>query len=438
MPTNYRRTNVTSSWTTAAKIVGGYQEAYDIDNNGIEISSIGMFSDLDALVDRVLSDPITYNNRSQYNIILIDDEFMTYDTILKLPNGNYFLNGIIRGIYDTIPANHANGSPLYFLDFMMPVENKPMCPLGTTSTESLGVSASTRKQDQDFDELTAITYTTRQRGQAPSIMANLTWNCDRGTETVFNYHNNLYAIGGDLVFNFLQRDKFKTQRAIISQKEDTLNGQKINASYTTQSSIKLVQEEGLTSEMRQQLYQGVETIYYRWTNFCKDVGAYLRVINQIKINVATYDTKLGIYSYSTYVKDATYRIPEIAGICTNVNDVITYGNSIVDVFDLDNVYVPQTPYNIRTAIPYVHCPIIAIGEPDSSGVLGQDGVTYRLTGEAYRVDGFDKNTGGVLGHRMDIDDGFVYAISFNDAINNTTSYYTHSGGQEVPFTPFGT
>ena len=59
---------------------------------------------------------------------------------------------------------------------------------GSNSPEQLEVTSATISKDQSFDPTKVTNLTTRRRSESPSIMDNLQFNVDRGTETVYQYN----------------------------------------------------------------------------------------------------------------------------------------------------------------------------------------------------------------------------------------------------------
>jgi hypothetical protein len=49
------------------------------------------------------------------NLLVIDDEWMSWTTVTDNGDGTYTIGGIVRGIFDTIPADHLLGSRVFFI-----------------------------------------------------------------------------------------------------------------------------------------------------------------------------------------------------------------------------------------------------------------------------------------------------------------------------------
>ncbi len=43
-------------------------------------------------------------------MLLVDGELMTWKTVTSNPGGMVNIGGIVRGVFDTLPADHAQGA----------------------------------------------------------------------------------------------------------------------------------------------------------------------------------------------------------------------------------------------------------------------------------------------------------------------------------------
>ena len=216
---NYVKSAKTSSWSTVGKSIYIYSELYGEDKTGFEIKPLGVngSSLLDDKIKTINNDPYTYNNDSGLNLLIIDDEIMSYDSIVRLPNGDYQIMGVIRGIFDTIPAEHSANSSVFFLDYMLNVNGtKPVCNKGETTVEQLELTAETIDTAQDFDLNKIESFPTTRRSEQPNIMANLQYASDMGSLTEYKY-NQTGTLSYDILFKFNPRNKFNTFSKILSQ-----------------------------------------------------------------------------------------------------------------------------------------------------------------------------------------------------------------------------
>ena len=103
-------------WSTIGRLTFGCLKEFTIDDVGMEFSILGTGGRelMDAKIEKMEKYPTTYTNVSGLNLVVIDDEWMSYDSIDKLANGHYKIRGVIRGIFDTIPEQHTAESIMYF------------------------------------------------------------------------------------------------------------------------------------------------------------------------------------------------------------------------------------------------------------------------------------------------------------------------------------
>lgn len=57
------------------------------------------------------------------NVLLIDQELMTFDTVVDNLNGTYTISNLRRGALDTVPAAHANNAPVLFISYGLGLVN---------------------------------------------------------------------------------------------------------------------------------------------------------------------------------------------------------------------------------------------------------------------------------------------------------------------------
>lgn len=103
---NYQETYDSAAFTPAGFLGAAYGLTAAIDDVGIEVRYL-------AGADSLAS--ITLAQRLEgVNMLLIDNELMTFSTVTSLGNGAYRISGIVRGVLDTVPATHASGAQVWF------------------------------------------------------------------------------------------------------------------------------------------------------------------------------------------------------------------------------------------------------------------------------------------------------------------------------------
>lgn len=437
----YTRTAQSTLWTAAGKLAYVYLEDYKKDTSvGIEFSKAGV-NDTDWLDNRIKAiaiNPSYYNSLSGQNLILVDDEIMSYDDIEQLPNGNYRLKGVIRGLYDTIPAQHNTESICYFIDTTLNVNASRgvyVCTAGMTVTEKLEITTETDTVAQPFVEADVETFTTTRRSEQPSIMANLKYGVDKGTLTTYDYkYIEATVFGGDLKFNFLTRNKFSEFNIHSADEDigvvpasDTLN---VITAVTNRKTIEITDSAtdavtdpttGVTT------YVAKNDMTLSWAEFCKKLGANVAINNIVNFYIQTYDDTRKIYSYSKYSKRVNYSAPRVVGIVTTGGAVQAYADSVVSGLGV-GVVIPASIYTPQLTVKYDECPLVIVGvvTTDTTKPLGQDGRNYDFSNLMYRIDGID-SSGKAIIHQVIPTDGYIVRSNFNDVLSNVSLGYQYDG-----------
>lgn len=429
-----------STWSMVGRMVYGYNESYDFDATGFELAYVGVNSEqaLDDKIIKINNAPYTYNHNSNLNILVVDNEIMSYDTITKLPNGHYQIAGVVRGIFDTIPKKHTAESIVYFGDYSLNVNGNGFVALaGDISHEQLEIKTETQDKAQEFDITDIEHFTTTRRSEQPSIMANLKFGADKGTETSYNYnYPSTQIFSGDVLFNFIGRNKFNSY-GILEQTDDITD---VNVSEDTKNVIN-VSCNGEEYEYKYDAWdsdneENVTEMRMSWADFCKEIGEKVSVINTVSVTVKTYDSNKGLYSYDEYNKTLNYTIPRLAGVVTDESLVQDYADTLVQP-NLNNIILPATDVSPQITLTYEDCALIFIGSltDDPSDIKAQDGKYYLLSTEAYRIDGCDDNGNAIL-HKVEIEEEFIFRTNYTTLISNYSEYYRYRLGNYISYIPY--
>lgn len=98
------------------------------------------------------------------NLLVIDDEWMSWTTVTDNGDGTYTISGIVRGVFDTIPADHLVGARVFFVsdgsgltredDYpadqtisakCLPFNSRGTVPIGSVSAVSLAMAGRAQK-----------------------------------------------------------------------------------------------------------------------------------------------------------------------------------------------------------------------------------------------------------------------------------------------------
>lgn len=434
----YNRMSETSNWSIIGRMVVGTEENYGVDNN-IEIKAIGL--DTEKLFDQkrgeIAEDRYSQNNKSGTNLFVADGEIMSYESIDRLPNGNYVLKNVIRGVFDTVPRKHYPTSYCYFFDSRQDVnKGRPVARIGGTSKESLEITTATPDKEQDFDKDKTTNLLTARRSESPSIMGNLQFSADKGNKSEFKYNfpaGTVFTCG--IYFRSHTRNKFG-EGGIKSHLDPSVDvGENIQ-------NIVRVQCNGREFELS---YPAVvndvmqEEFKFKWEEFCEKMRNRIMESNQAHIEILTYDKDKGLYSYDKYEKDIILNVPRIVGVVDSVSKVQDYIESITKE---TNIFVPDTTVSVQQTMTFEDGALVLVGKKGGTKnqVKGQDGQMYDVTGyEAYRIDGvdIDYSTRPYIYtpryHKIILGEEFIFRSNFNTFSNNRTDYFRIRSGNIIPY-----
>ena len=419
-----------SNWTAGARMVYGTDANY-ISDDKFEVKELGSVPLFDDRIELINKKPELYNNTTGRNIAIIDNEIVSYNNIVKMPNGNYSIEGIIRGIYDTIPVIHTSSSIIYLMDNMLNITGDSMdVEEGKTTTESLCITTESTDKQSDLDETTAYNMTTTRRAEQPSVMANLKFGADCGDNTVYLY-DNTKTLSNDLRFKFNQRDKFKTYN-IVTQTDTTYRGIDIVANTNTKNVVRAT----LGDKTKEYFYDAYEkdNFVLSWGNICNDFDVH--DTNVFNLEIGTYDNDKKLYSNQMYQKQIDLVVPVMVEIVRTKAQAQALADNMVDS---NYIIVEESHYNVSRTIMYELCPLIAtysytttvnpdgteVYTPDSGIIMGRDGVKYNLTPTYYRIVGRDSDGKAIL-YEEKMDDRYILKMFYNSKTNNTEQYFRYN------------
>lgn len=135
------------------------------------------------------------------NLAVIDDEIISWETITKNIDGSYTISGVLRGLMDTVPADHAINAPIFFFSGLaapisvLPGETLAIKLLPTNSAGTLPIGSATA---HSITIPASVGPIAKSRFFEPYPMGNV---CMQGLP----YATRLRTIVGDLVLTWSQR-----------------------------------------------------------------------------------------------------------------------------------------------------------------------------------------------------------------------------------------
>lgn len=437
--TEYARRSRTNQWSMVAQLVYGTQEIYDEDNTGIEIEIIGaearqMFDDK---CQAIKDFPSIYTNRSVKNMMCIDGELLSYDTMTKLPNGHYVLDGVIHGVFDTVPKDHSAYSKVFFLDYNLRTnDSQVIATEGNFADEQLELRSGTKDNEEEFNIDDIVTFYTTRRSEQPSPMANLKFGAERGTKTEYKYNypaGTIFAHDINFIFNlrnkFNQSDNINVHSAVNDAEPEKTSQYYIKVSCNGKD-FEFKYDAAILSG-GSYTYPTDMTMY--WHEFCENMGDRLQRVSDVQLEIGTYNKEKKLYSFDHYDKHLIIHVPRIVGILNpsagaDVDALAkAYADSIVTA---THVELQTSTYIDFTTMTFEDAPLIVIASGTTTaltGVTGQDGVRYVLSQTAYRIDGATGDNNAVI-HKITMNPEYVIQNDFTRAEGVNRRFYRLRSG----------
>lgn len=450
----YGKSAITNSWGLVAQLVYGTDEEYGYSSTDIEISLIGndtrtLFEDK---IDKMARNPSVYTQFSGKNLLMMDDEILSYEKMEVLANGNVVLRNVVRGVYDTLPKKHTAYTKVFLLDNTLDINNNmPVASAGDYADEQIELTTSAASTEQQFDIDKINHFYTKRRSESPTPMANLQFGADRGTETEYRYNKPAgTTYSGDIKTKFYIRNKFNNGGGIYLQtNSDDLGVMEDNLKYYVKYASNDVDFEKRYDSVKHGVDPTTSMPYTEypkefdmtWAYFCSEMGNRLMERNEVTLEIGTYNADKGLHSYDHYEKHIFYATPRVAGIImdspTLLDDVQAYADSIVQPTIVE---IPASKYIQDTTMTYDDCPLImvATGVNTSSEIIMQNGTGVDLGTKAYRIDGYDSTTNKAIIHEITIDPEYVFRTNFNSSEKDKKTFWKYRSGSWISFSVYTT
>lgn len=418
----YQITSHSNKWGMGARTVYEILEEYEYDENAtIEIKPIGYNSknDIDYKMRFIAQNPSVYNNKSALNLIQIDNEIISYDSIDIQINGNYLLKGIIRGVYDTVPALHTTEAIVYFLDEKKNIYGtlKPVAEEGTIADYSSSITSETKDEKQEFNINEVHRRQTVRRSESPSIMSYLKYGMDLGEYTILA-HNTNYNLSGNIKYTFNYRNKFYDP-SIFKQSEQP----KIELASSLYNYLKMI-SGGHQWEIQYKATDDdnkpITEMLYTWEEYCKEMTINLSLINTLSVEIGTYNSENSLHSYESYNKSITYTMPRMAGIFASKTELDDYLKENTDNMGvrIESDFYDKYNYQVN------ECTLFFIGtecDKDDEGAVHNFDNKYYLLKDAYQLVNIEDKGGSKYGaHIVKIEPKDYYTMQSKYVPQSTT------------------
>ena len=224
---------------------------------------------------------------------------------------------------------------------------------------------------------------------------------------------------GKLLFTFIPRNKFYSQ-VIKPQDEDesdVLNTDVINVIDITSGHVNFTINKNVEEQDSSGNVIPTKSMILTWANYCKNMSSQLEDTNTVNLTIHTYDTKNDVYSYDSYEKMITYKVPRLTGMFTSKSDLDDY---LKNNCTINGIIVPECSVAPQMTFTYDECPLVAVGTNSTNGILAQDGNRYTLT-NIYQIIGAQE----VVEIDMRENEYYVLSSNFTTLEHNTRVYYQY-------------
>jgi hypothetical protein len=385
---SWAKTNGMTKWTPAGQLVGTIAEdGESIDIVGLTVIDLGGVLDL----ARRSTESGLALARNGSRILMVDDELMGWGTLSQLANGNFQVSNLIRATYDTVPASHATGATVYFLDYgcyANVTTGGPVAPAGSTVSEAYNITTATAYAEEEFSQAKITTLTTARRPERPNPPGRI-----RMTSHLNFSVNRLSQAAGDLSLAWAIRNK-NASYGCVSQEDVTgyYTGMEIEAADGLQTVIRtylgstLIHEEVLSQLEPEEgsISPVTPTTYnYTWAQRCLDSFDF-----SLETRIEIVARLNGLESYQRQSRTFAWRPPVIADACETMAEAQLIMSRI---WENGNVIVSFPDATLNKAIPVADMPLIILGtvyaEEQAGAILAANGEWVVPNGTALAITG---------------------------------------------------
>lgn len=386
----FETTNSMSKWTAGASLVYDYDKFSDAEDLvGIEVIDLFGLEDLrfTALGSSGGSDIVSARRGGK--LFIMDDEIMAWSNLLQLPNGHWRIEGIIRGVYDTVPVNHGNGAIAYFFEsghYGNVTTGGPVCKVGSAVTEFYNITAGTVDKQEDFFNGKIQELTTQRRTERPLSPGKIRLNAHLLFDKIHKEN-----LSGDLELTWQPRNK-ELSYGCVSQNDETDFW--TNAPIVVPTGLEYVVKVYNDSLWLKDyiLPETAESFAYTWTQRVIDGIDLAGLIGETRVEI--FSKLNGLESYQRQERTFKWQVPKLANIVTDEPTAIDCINNWGDSVE---IIVPRNTASDVQYIKYTELPIILLGSkvlasgintligfdgtyfvPDGQAILIEDNVNYKL------------------------------------------------------------
>ena len=419
---SWLKTNSMTKWTPAGQLVGSIAEFGDmVDVVGFTVIDLGGVWDL---AKRSVESGLSLA-RNGSRLILIDNELMGWGTLSQLANGNFKVSNIIRATHDTVPASHAAGATVYFLDYGFYANvttGGPVCAASSTVSEQYNITTATADGEEEFSQAKVTALTTRRRSERPNPPGRI-----RMTSHLNQAVSHLAQAAGDLRLFWAIRNK-RVSYGCVSQ-DDTIEfytGLEIEAAEGLQTIVRAYSGSTLIHEKVLEQSEPLEgsltpvtptTYVYTWAQRCLDS---LEFDKETTVTISSRFNELE--SYQVQSRTFSWVPPIIVDACATAAEAQGIINTIVNN---GNVLITFADASLNKTISLTAMPVIVQGtvyeEEQVGAVKSRNGKWIVPSGNLFVI------TGPGVYSSVTMSSGYVVLSYFNPDSPGDLAAYQFTG-----------
>jgi len=419
----FETTNTMSKWTAAGRLVYDYDEFSNAEDLiGIEIVDLGGIEDLRFNTSADSATDIISARRGG-KLVLIGTEIMAWSNLTQMPNGHWRLEGLIRGVYDTVPVNHGNGEILYFIESghcANVTTGGPVCSEGNVVSESYNITANTVDKKEDFDVSKVKNLTTVRRAERPSPPGRI-----RISGQLLSDQVHADDIAGNIIIKWVTRNK-QLSFGCVSQDDEKEYWTNTDFSIPDGLEYKVnIHADGTL--IKEYMLPGTQLEFsYSWAQRAMDGGTLAQIQGETTIEI--YAKRKDLLSYQAQKRTFHWIVPTMV---QGTADMLMAMQFITAWADSKEIVVPPNASSDVQKISYSSLPVILIGMPakqaGANTVLCYDGKYLIPDGQALLIK--NKTEYDVV----TLDTGVVLKTKFKEVGETVEKYIQWNGTEFVDF-----
>lgn len=365
-------TSSMSKWTPTGRLAYDIEEFSDVEDIlGFEIVNLGGVEELESgTVDIAAA-------RKGNRLLIVDDEIMAYSTLIELANGHWYVKGVLRGVFDTVPKKHTAQAHVFFIrsgNYAQVTTGGPVCAAGEAVTEEYNITTATVKHKEDFDHTKVQSLTTKRRSLLPVVPGRFRIGAHMAEEKVKGKD-----FAGDIRLSFAPRNNRQSFGAV--SQDDVLEywtKQPLEAAEGTDYFVRLT----VGDEVREYAFPQ-SPITLGWEQHCLD---FRNLSDMVRLEL--FARRDGLLSYQAHERTFQWTIPVLVDVVASEDEA----RERLQAWGIvDRIVMPDGAMATSKQVMYKDLPLFALGEeapPTEDGaIFGHDGKSYRLTGEILCVSG---------------------------------------------------